>query len=118
MILLINKIIERLVGMTALIQPFGDKVLIKVLLPEEERAGGLLVAPVSKEMSNKGLVVAVGEGITLQDGTVKPLSIKKGDTVLFMLGTGIDFLTEKENYKILSSRDILGKFVESSEVNE
>ena len=101
--------------MAVLIQPFGDRVLIKVILPEEERAGGLLVAPVSKENSNKGLVIAVGEGITLQDGTVKPLSIKVGDTVLFSRNAGVNFSTGKEDYKIISIRDILGKFIESGE---
>ena len=40
--------------MKEFIQPFGDKVLIKILIPEQEIAGGLLVAPVSKEKSNKG----------------------------------------------------------------
>ena len=64
--------------MTEFIQPFGDKVLVKILVPEAEVAGGLLVAPVSKEKSNKGLVIAVGEGTTLQDGTVRPLQVNQG----------------------------------------
>ena len=42
------------------IQPFGDRVVVEVLTPEEV-VGGLIV-PTSKDKSNKGLVVAVGDG--------------------------------------------------------
>ncbi len=101
--------------MTELIQPFGDKVLVKIIPPEEKTAGGLLVAPVSKEKSNKGVVIAVGEGVTLQDGTVRPLSVKPGDKVLFTQMSGINFITDKEDYKIISAREILGKFIENGE---
>ena len=96
--------------MTEFIQPFGDKVLIKILVPEEN-AGSLLVVPVSKEKSNKGLVIAVGEGTTLPDGTVRPLQIKPGDVVLFTHNSGINFATGKNDYKIIPAKDILGKFV-------
>ena len=102
--------------MTEIVQPFGDKVLIKILTSEETVSSGLLVAPVSKENSNKGLVVALGEGVILPDGTIKPLSVKIGDTVLFQKGSGVNFSTGKDDYKILSVRDILGKFVKEEEV--
>ena len=95
-----------------IIQPFGDKVLVKILMPEETVAGGLLVAPVSKEKSNKGLVAAVGEGVTLPDGSVRPLCVKVGDTVLFTQNAGINFSTGKEDYKVISAKDILGKFID------
>lgn len=101
--------------MTEFIQPFGDKVLVKILVPDEEVAGGLLVAPVSKEKSNKGLVIAVGEGIALQDGTVRPLQVKPGDVVLFTHTSGINFATGNADYKIIAAKDILGKFIKSGE---
>ena len=101
--------------MAEIIQPFGDRVLIKVLTSEKAVAGGLLVAPVSSENSNKGLVVGVGEGTTLPDGTVKPLSINIGDVILFSRGSGVNFSTGENDYKIIPIRDILGKFVDKEE---
>jgi len=101
--------------MVEMIQPFGDKVLIKILIPEETTASGLLVAPVSKESSNKGLVIAVGEGTVLTDGTVKPLCVKAGDVVLFSRGSGVNFSTGRDDYKIISARDILGKFIKETD---
>ena len=93
------------------IQPFGDRVIVKVICPEEKTEGSLLVKPVSKDKSNRGLVVAVGEGITLSDGTVKPISVKASDEVLFNLSSGTKISDGNDTYIILSSRDILGKVV-------
>lgn len=91
------------------IQPFGDRVLVRVLKPQEKQLGGLVVAPEAR--SNRGIVEAVGEGTTLQDGSVKPLSVKEGDEVIFVLGTGIPYSTDNAEYKILNIRDIVGKVI-------
>ena len=93
------------------IQPFGDRIVVKVLATEEETTGGLLLAPVSIEKSNKGEVIAVGEGITLPDGTLKPLTINIKDIVIFNKGAGTDYKTSEGLYKILSYRDVLGKVI-------
>ena len=85
------------------IQPFGDRVVIEILTPEEV-VGGLIV-PTNKDKSNKGLVVAVGDGEDTK-------SIKQGDIVLFQLGTGLSYSTETADYKVLNVRDIIGKIVE------
>ena len=85
------------------IQPFGDRVTIEVIAPEQIIGG--LVVPSSKEKSNRGLVVAVGDGENLGN-------IKVGDTIVFQLGTGLNYATEDKDYKVLNIRDILGKVVE------
>ena len=92
-------------------QPFGDKVAVQVII--EEKSEGLLVKPISVNDSNKGIVVATGEGTLLQDGTVKPLKILVGDKVIFnpALGTKIKDL-DGSLYRILQSRDILCKLIE------
>ena len=97
-----------------IIQPFGERVLVRVLATEEKSANGLLVKPVDKDTSNKGIIEAVGEGTLLQDGTVKPLSIKEGDIILFNLGAGTKIYDENEVYRIISVRDILGKLVKEN----
>ena len=83
------------------IQPFGERVVIKILA-EEEKVGALIVT-VSKDKSNKGEVVAVGEGVTA------PITI--GDKVLFNLSSGVSYSTSSEEYKILNIKDILGKII-------
>ena len=85
------------------IQPFGDRVGIKLLI-QEENIGGLIV-PVSKEKTNRGVVVAVGDGEEVS-------KIALGDVILFQLGTGLNYSTEKDDYKVLNARDIVGKVIE------
>ena len=93
------------------IQPFGDRVLVKVIEPEKQSAGGIIMTSATKETSNRGEVVAVGEGTTLSDGTVKPLQIATGDTVVFVQGAGTTIKTAKEDYKLLSAKEILCKIL-------
>ena len=84
------------------IQPFGDRVVIKVVQPETKSEGGLIMAT-SKQASNRGIVEAVGENVTG--------NIKAGDTVIFNLGSGVSYSTSSADYKILSVKDILGKII-------
>jgi len=93
------------------IQPLGDRILVKLLPREEKTSGGLILANSSKNSSNKGEVVAVGEGTTLQDGTIKPLSLKAGDIVLFNVGVGMDIKAHEDEFKILAIRDVLCKVI-------
>lgn len=93
------------------IQPLGDRILVKLLPLEEKTSGGLILANSSKNSSNKGEVVAVGEGTTLQDGTVKPLSLEVGDIVLFNIGVGMDIKSHEDEFKILAIRDVLCKVI-------
>ena len=97
-----------------IIQPFGERVLIRVVTQEEKTSTGLLVKPVDKDASNKGIVEAVGEGTVLQDGTVKPLCIKEGDLVLFNVGAGTKLYDENEVYRIVHIKDVLGKLVKEN----
>lgn len=85
------------------IQPFGDRVVLEILTPEEV-VGGLIV-PTSKDKSNKGLVVAVGDGENTK-------GINKGDLVLFQVGSGLSYSTETQDYRVINVRDIIGKIVE------
>ena len=85
------------------IEPFGERVAIKVLQPEEKTAGGLIVTT-SKNNSNRGEIVAVGEDVKNY--------FKVGDRVLFVLNTGVNYTNGTEEYKIISTRDVLCKIVE------
>ena len=87
------------------IQPFGERITVRVIAQEETTEGGLIVA-VSKEKSNKGIVEAIG-------GDVKDY-IKVGDAVVFNLGAGTSYSDGTTDYKVLNIRDVLGKIVEWS----
>ena len=52
-------------------------------------------------------MVAVGKGRLLEDGTVKPLEIKVGDTVLFAKYSGTEVNHEEKEFLILREDDVL-----------
>ena len=83
-------------------QPFGNRVAIQVS-DSEENVGGIIVT-VSKERSNKGTIVAVGDGEDAKKFNV-------GDTVIFVVNSGTNFNTGTESYKVIDVRDIIGKVI-------
>jgi len=65
------------------IKPLGDRVLIEPLR-EEKRKGGIIIPDtVEKERPEKGKIIAVGPGKIDDNGKKIPMSVKKGDVVLF-----------------------------------
>ena len=89
------------------LQPLGDRILIKLLEEDEKSPGGIILPDSAKEKPQEGKVVAVGKGRLLEDGTVRPLEIKVGDTVLFAKYSGTEVHHEEKEFTILREDDIL-----------
>ena len=65
------------------IRPLQDRVIVKRLEEETKSAGGIVLTGSAAEKSTRGEVVAVGNGRVLENGDVRALEVKAGDTVLF-----------------------------------
>ncbi|TFG90201.1 MAG: co-chaperone GroES [Candidatus Atribacteria bacterium] len=91
------------------LKPLGDRVLIKPILEEEKSKGGILLPDtVSKEKPQAGEILAVGPGATNKDGKIVPMTVKKGDKVVYAKYSGTDIKDDDdEDYLILSEKDIL-----------
>jgi len=89
------------------IQPLGDRILVKLLEKEEKSPGGIILPDTAKEKPQEGKVVAVGKGRMLEDGTIRPLEVKVGDTVLFAKYSGTEVKQGNEEFLILKEEDIL-----------
>ena len=90
------------------IRPLHDRVIIKREDQESKSAGGIVLTGSAAEKSTRGEVIAVGNGRVLENGEVKALDVKVGDTVIFNDGYGVK--TEKldgEEVLIMSESDIL-----------
>ncbi|AWL10690.1 10 kDa chaperonin [Saliniradius amylolyticus] len=90
------------------IRPLHDRVMVKRQEQESKSAGGIVLTGSAAEKSTRGEVVAVGNGRILDNGDVKALDVKVGDTVIFNDGYGVK--TEKvdgEEVLIMSESDIL-----------
>ena len=91
------------------LKPLGDRVLIKPVVEEEKSKGGILLPDtVSKEKPQAGEILAVGPGATNKDGKIVPMTVKKGDKVVYAKYSGTDIKDDDdEDYLILSEKDIL-----------
>ena len=88
-------------------RPLHDRVLVKRLTPEAKSAGGIIIPDAAKDKPQEAVVVAVGEGRRQDDGTLRPVSVKVGDKVLFGKYTGDEVKLDGEEHIVLREEDIL-----------
>lgn len=90
------------------LKPLADRILIKRIEEDNKTPGGIIIPDNAKEKPMHAKVIAVGPGKLSQDGTIRPLQIKEGDTVLFSKYSGTDISLEGDEYLILKEDDVLG----------
>ena len=91
------------------IRPLHDRVVVRRVEEEEKTSGGIVLPGNAKEKPTRGEILAVGNGRILENGEVRALDVKVGDTVIFKDGFGV----EKQNIDgqevlIMSESDVLG----------
>jgi chaperonin GroES len=90
------------------IRPLQDRVVVRRVKEEEKTKGGIIIPDSAKEKPVEALVVAVGNGKVLEDGSVRKLDIKEGDRILFGKYSGTEVKIDGEDHLILREDDILG----------
>lgn len=90
------------------IRPLQDRILVKRLEAEMKTKGGIIIPDSAKEKPLEAKVVAVGNGKILEDGKVRPMDIKAGDTVLFSKYSGTELKIDGEEHLILREEDVIG----------
>jgi chaperonin GroES len=84
------------------IVPLHDRVIVKPAAAEEKTAGGIIIPDTAKEKPQRGVVVAAGPG--KKD---EPMTVKKGDTVLYGKYSGTEIQLEGDDLLIMREGDIL-----------
>jgi chaperonin GroES len=93
------------------VRPLDDRVVVEPLEAEEKTAGGILLPDTAKQKPQRGRVLAVGPGKLSDKGERTPVSVAKGDEVLFGRYAGSDIEVDRKEIKILRESDILAKIV-------
>lgn len=88
--------------MSIRIKPLADRVLIEPMLAETKTASGIIIPDSAKEKPQRGTVMAVGTGTKDQ-----PMTVKKGDAVLYAKYAGTELNLDGKDYLILRESDIL-----------
>ena len=89
------------------LKPLSDRVVIKPAPPDEKVQGGIIIPDTAKEKPQKGEIVAVGPGKISDSGDKIPMTVKKGDTVLYGKYSGTEVTIDGVDYLIVRESDIL-----------
>ena len=99
------------------IKPLHDRVVIRRLAAETTSKGGIVIPDQAAEKSSQGEVIAVGDGVRLDNGQRQALSVKTGDRVLFAQYAGTEVKLDGNTYLVVKESDILA-IVETTAVQE
>ena len=89
------------------LRPLHDRLIVERLSEDETTAGGIIIPESAKEKPQRGKVIAIGKGKVAEDGTVRPLDVKAGDTVLFGKYAGTEVKIDSEDRLIMREDDVL-----------
>lgn len=89
------------------IRPLHDRVIIKRLEQENLSAGGIVIPDSAAEKPQRGEVMAVGNGKLLDNGDVRPLDLKVGDTVLFGKYSGNEVKVDGDELVVMREDEIM-----------
>ncbi|TSC77480.1 MAG: chaperonin GroES [Parcubacteria group bacterium Gr01-1014_33] len=91
------------------INPLSDRVVIEPLKDKEgkTKSGIYLPETMDKERSEQGTVIAIGPGKLTEEGKRIPVSVKKGDVVLFTKYGPNEIKVGEKEYLIAREEDIL-----------
>ena len=89
-------------------RPLHDRVVVKRLEQDDKTTGGIIIPDTAKEKPMQGEVLAVGPGAKDDHGTVQPLDVQVGDTVLFGKWSGTEVTVDGQDVLIMKESDIMG----------
>ena len=89
------------------IKPLADRVLIKPIEAEEVKRGGIIIPDTAKEKPMQGEVKEVGDGRQTEDGKMVPMTVKKGDKILYGKYSGTEISVDGEDLLIMRESDVL-----------
>ena len=89
------------------IRPLHDRVIVEREEEERTSAGGIVIPDTATEKPIRGNVRATGNGKILDDGSVRALDVKAGDTVLFGKYSGTEIKVDGEDLLVMREDDIM-----------
>ena len=93
--------------MAVTVRPLHDRLIVERIEDTEQMGGGIVIPDTAKEKPQQGKVLSVGKGKMKDNGSVTPLDVKAGDTVLFGKYAGQEITLEGTEYFIMREDDVL-----------
>ena len=89
------------------IRPLNDKLVVKRLEAETKTKGGIVLPDAAKEKPKEGVVVSVGTGKLLENGSRAQFRVKEKDRILFTSYAGTEVKIDGEEFLVLGEEDVL-----------
>ena len=89
------------------LNPIRDRILVHPIEEDTVTKSGIVIPDNAQEKPSRGRVVAVGSGRLLDNGTVVPLVVKAGDTVLYGKYAGTTVKLNDQEHIVMKEDDVL-----------
>jgi len=89
------------------LKPLHDRLVVRRTEAETTSAGGIIIPDKSQEKPEQGEVVAVGDGVILDNGERRALEVKVGDRVLFGKYAGSEIKLDGEELIVMRESDVM-----------
>ncbi len=89
------------------LRPLGDRLIVEAKQHEETTRSGIVLPDTAKEKPQRGVVLAVGPGRLLDNGTREPIDVTAGQEILFAKYAGTEVKVQDKEYLILKASDVL-----------
>lgn len=73
---------------------------------ERKTAAGLIISEASSDMAKEALVVLLGDGVMLADGTKLEPRVKVGDVIVYAPYAGVEFELEGQRFLLIQESDV------------
>ena len=90
------------------IRPLHDRVIVRRMEEERTTPGGIVIPDSATEKPIRGEVLAIGKGKINDNGDVRPLDVKVGDSILFGKYSGTEVKVNGEEVLVMREEDIMG----------
>lgn len=88
-------------------EPVADQLIVEQTEGGEEMVGGLYIPDTAQEKPNKGVVLAVGPGPLLEDGSRGPMECEVGDEVVYGEYAGAELELDGIEVRVLREENVL-----------
>ena len=97
------------------LQPLFNNILVKLDEKEDVSDGGIVLINSVRETPNTGEIIAVGPGTLLDNGKIRPVSVKPTDRVMFGSYSGSPITLMGEKFVLLTEEELFGVMSEDTD---
>ena len=89
----------------AVIQPCGNRIIIKILKSEVDKIGGIHI--IGKGQPEHAIIVATGTHLMNEHGITRTPDFFQNDRIIIRKGAGIEFPLEGQILRIIQPEDVI-----------